>query len=126
MFPKKFWKMHIRHFVLTMTISTWNCLQFDTTTVILHKSNIHQEVKKRDDFEMSVPSCMMCCTIMVHFIRQYCMFNVTGPFLPYISSYFTLSLLCSPFAFDCVFFSIKDNIHDHSVVTLLIIIYGVS
>ena len=46
-------------------ISTRNCIQFATTTVILYKSNKHQEVKKKHDFEMSMPSCRMCCTIMI-------------------------------------------------------------
>ena len=50
-------------------ISTRNCLQFNTTTVTLHKSKKYQGVKeKKHDFEMSMPSCRMCCTIMVHFI----------------------------------------------------------
>ena len=50
-------------------ISTRNCLQFDATTVILHKSNKHQEAKeKKHDFEMSMPSCRMYNIIMVHFI----------------------------------------------------------
>ena len=32
-----------------------------TTTVILHRSKKYQEVKeKKQDFEMSVPSCRMC------------------------------------------------------------------
>ena len=46
-----------------------NCLQFNTTTVILHKSKKYQGVKeKKHDFEMSMPSYKMCCTKMVHFI----------------------------------------------------------
>ena len=40
-------------------ISIRNCLQFNTTTVILHKRKIYQGVKeKKHDFEMSMPSCV--------------------------------------------------------------------
>ena len=49
-------------------ISTQNCLQFNTTTVILRKSKKIRVKEKKHDFEMSLPSCRMCCTIMVHFI----------------------------------------------------------
>ena len=41
--------------------------KFGTTTVILHKSNKYQGVKERKhDFEMSMPSCRMCLSIMAH------------------------------------------------------------
>ena len=50
-------------------IFTENCLQFNTTTFILHKGKKYQGVKQmKHDFKMSIPSCRMCCTIMVHFI----------------------------------------------------------
>ena len=32
-----------------------NCLQFNTTTVILHKSNIHQEVKEKNILKCLCP-----------------------------------------------------------------------
>ena len=38
-------------------------------TVIFLKSKTYHGVKeKKHDFEMSMPSCRMCCTIMIHFI----------------------------------------------------------
>ena len=49
--------------------STRNFLQFNITTAIFHKSKKYQGVKeKKHDFEMSIPSCRICCTIIVHFI----------------------------------------------------------
>ena len=64
-----------------------NCLQFNTTTVILHKSKKYQEVnEKKHDFEMSMPSCRTCFTIMVHRTTNYeIMFLFTDPlgFLPF-------------------------------------------
>ena len=58
-----------------------NCLQFTTTTDILDKSKKYQGVKeKKHDFEISVPSCRMCCTIMVHRSTNYkMMFLFTNP-----------------------------------------------
>ena len=45
-------------------ISTRNCLQFDTTTVILHKSKKYHGVKVKENyFEMSIPSYWMYCTM---------------------------------------------------------------
>ena len=50
-------------------ISTRNYLQLDTITVILDKSKkISGSPGKRHDFEMSMHSCRMCCTIIVHCI----------------------------------------------------------
>ena len=38
----------------------------------LIKNNKHQEINEnKHDFEMSMPSCRMCCTIMVHRSTNY-------------------------------------------------------
>ena len=51
---KKFCRVHV-------------LVPFSTRTDILHKSKKYQGVKeKKHDFEMSMPSRRMCCTIMVH------------------------------------------------------------
>ena len=56
---------------ISQIISTRNCLQFGTTTVFLRKSKKYQGVKeKKHDFEMSMPSCRMCCTLMAHFLGE--------------------------------------------------------
>ena len=49
-------------------MSTQNCLQSDTTTVICTKAINIRKSRKKPDFEMPMPSCGMCCTIMVHFL----------------------------------------------------------
>ena len=55
---------------------------------MLHKSRKYQGVKeKKHDFEMSMPSCRMCCTIMVHFIEvriiKSCSSSQTPEILPF-------------------------------------------
>ena len=53
------WKQNFADFIYI-----FNLLQ---QRAILHKSKKYQGIKeKKHDFEMSVPSCRKCCTIMVH------------------------------------------------------------
>ena len=51
------------------------------------KQKISGVKEKKQDFEMSVPSCGMCYTIMVHFIgvpiKKSCSFSLTSEIFPF-------------------------------------------
>ena len=79
---------------MSQIISTETCLQFNTTTVILHKSKKYQGVKeKKHDLEMSMPSCRMCCSIMVHFIGVSIIQSCSSSLTPEILHFCPKSLL---------------------------------
>ena len=65
-----------------------NCLQYDTKTVILQKSNKYQEVKRKNMIlKCLCPHVGKCCTTMVHFIgiplMESCSSSRTPEFLSF-------------------------------------------
>ena len=62
------WIIPLNEIKILQIISKQNSLQFDTTTVILDKSKKSLgDKEEKHNFEMTMPSCRMCCTIMVRF-----------------------------------------------------------